>query len=684
VDSYGLELGTADVPASSVLYLAAKYGGGGEGSAAWLAPGSEPVHFYPAPSPERVVGGARSLLSGAGANLGGPGPSAAWYAGATGFVIQTGAAPGTVQRHALRLQPDGGTSIATEASWDGARLLAARSPASRKLYTFSGRATLPLTWDRLPPSMRSVLNAGALGEARIAYLRGERLRELGQPNGVFRVRDGVLGDIVHSVPLIAGRAQLAVYVGANDGMLHAFSADDGRELFAYLPGATLGAIADLSNPANPARATVDGSAAVGEVALGGRTPTILAAGMGMGARGVFALDVSDPAAFGEGVGALWEFTEHDDPGMGFLSAPPQIVSIDVSTRGGAPSPRQFVLVPSAVNHLNVDANGALYMLAVDKPAAQPWQIGANYYRIGTDGADPAQANALSTPGLVRDADGKAILAYAGDLQGSLWRFDLRSRRARRIFIARDNAGRAQPIAQAPAVVYAPGGGYLVLFGTGKFIEQGDVAPTSFLPQSMYAVVDRPGENAEPVTRAQLAQRVLSGSDGYSTTGRQVSYVGPGAQQGWYLDFPNTARDGERLGGGPIARGGAVLFQTMMPSVDACAPAASRQYVLDALSGFALAADGKVQPEAITAARAVAPTLIASQLIEIGMEIGPRDATGGARVTRSFALIPAALAGATPSHDTLGSSTPIRVSFPAKRLGWREVANWQELHDAAGP
>ncbi|UUZ49826.1 hypothetical protein LP420_06625 [Massilia sp. B-10] len=148
--------------------------------------------------------------------------------------------------------------------------------------------------------------------------------------------------------------------------------------------------------------------------------------------------------------------------------------------------------------------------------------------------------------LVLRPDGSASHAYAGDLQGNLWRFDLDRRLAFRVFTAQDRDGVAQPVTHAPAVVFAPGGGYLILFATGKLLEAADLLKPSFTPQSMYAILDRPDLALPPVaSRKQLARRTLSGKDSTTIKGGLADYGARDPRRGWYFDFPNAASDGER-------------------------------------------------------------------------------------------------------------------------------------------
>jgi type IV pilus assembly protein PilY1 len=621
---------------------------------------------------------------------GAAGPLAAWRSGDGGFVIQAGDSPPRLTRHALLIGAGGDASTAAAAEWDAAALLAARAPEDRHIYTFSGQTTVPFTWAGLPAPLRAMLDAGALGELRTAYLRGDRRRELGQPAGLFRKREGVLGDIVHSVPLIVGppapsqadvgyaafREQargrpLVTYVGADDGMLHAFDASNGSELFAYVPRTLVSALAASSDPGFVARSFVDGSAGYGDAVLGARWKSVLVSGMGMGARGVFALDISDPAAFGQGSGALWEFTEADDPIIGYVQAAPQVVKVNTAARGRVAAYRYFAVVPSGINNAALDGNGALFLLALDKPPASRWQEGLNYHRIATTGANPALPNALSAAGLVIAADGSASLAYAGDLQGNLWRFDLAAKTAQRLFTAVDAGGHTQPIAHAPKALFAPGGGYLVVFGTGKLIEKADLLPSSFGPQSLYGILDRLEVPAIPVrSRAQLVKRTLSAAGG--TDGDRLDYFALGAKRGWYIDL---AVDGERGAGTPDSVSGALIFTTVLPGADPDAQPQQRRYVLDALSGMTMGADSGA-----SASLAPAVALLPPLLVETGVAMAGRGASGRATATRTFSLISSAVASSAPGIAQ--PAVKVRVSFPAMRLGWREVANWQELHDAA--
>ncbi|HEX8479396.1 MAG TPA: PilC/PilY family type IV pilus protein [Telluria sp.] len=630
------------------------------------------------------------------------GPSAIWQGDADpggAFLIETTGdlahAAGTLQRRPLIVGPDGAMTYGAAPVWEAALLLA--STANRNVFT-NGPAgtTIAFEWASLPVSARASLDQPApgampdgLGPARTAFLRGDRSGEAGQPQGVFRKRIGLLGDIVGSTPLIVGPPSassageghaafrertkgrpLAVYAGANDGMLHAFSAASGAELFAYIPSAPGQRLSALTDPAYTALAYVDGSPGQGDARIGDSWRTVLVSGMGMGARGLFALDITDPAHFTAGLQALWEFGATDDPAMGHVREAPLLARI------GTPQ-RFYALASSGINSLAPNGAGALFLLALDKPPADKWQRASNYHRIDTKGAIAAVANALSAPALVLKEDGSASRAYAGDLQGNLWRFDLGTLKAHCIFTARGADGAVQPIAHAPRVVHAPGGGYLILFATGKLLEASDLLPSSFAQQSVYAIHDGAGAPADvPATRRQLAVRTLTlSAGGYAIKGEIVAWSAPGAKSGWYFDFPNAVKSGERGAGSPVAIAGAVAIASLIPGAAADGAPATRLYLLDAVTGFAYAPiPGDTAGKATGELVALDPTL-PLLMLDTGVSKGGRTPTGGVTVTRRVTLV--------NPHAKAGARQPsVEVRTPSGRLGWREVANWQELHKAA--
>jgi type IV pilus assembly protein PilY1 len=302
-----------------------------------------------------------------------------------------------------------------------------------------------------------------------------------------------------------------------------------------------------------------------------------------------------------------------------------------------------------------------------------------------DEAGAAGAFALAPPALVAGNDGALSYLYAGDLQGNIWRIDMatgppwKDQTGRKlVFVARDAQGRRQAVTQQLKVAYAPGGGYLLLFGTGKLVETGDTWPSALLPQSFYAVHDDLKEQTPTRGRDDLALRkvgVVADTGSLAIDGESLHYSGGGARHGWYLDFVGTEKTGERSVHGAVLAAGRVAFNTVLPGRDPCSKPATRLYVLDVLSGFAADAAGTVQAGEETGklldGLARAPPL----LLEVASQVGVAGATGRAEARKQFAVVQPGMPAAAAVKVASGP-------LPARRLGWREVANWRELHDAA--
>ena len=621
---------------------------------------------------------------------------------------------GHFSRHVL--PPAGlGSSSTPTAMWDAGALLtgdAARppspAPAARKIFTAimqpdGALQMIPFEWSALSAGQRRQLDQAppvatgtdALGEQRLAFLRGDRSQE----GALFRTRSSVLGDSVNSTPVSVGTASGTrpdvIYVGANDGMLHAFNAADGNELFAYVPNALIATLNRLTSPHYVHQAYVDGPASAGEAMINGGSRTVLVSGMGGGAQGVFALDVTDPMRFADGGGVLWEFTDRDDAMMGNVTTRPQIAKLRTRTVAGVPAYKYFAVVASGLNNYAADGyasptgKGALFLLALDKARDAAWQLNVNYYRLITSVADATLANALNAPVLVADRTGALRFGYAGDLQGHLWRFDFDGGApwadavgpgagGTPLFVARDADGKRQPITHQPLLAYAESGGYLVLFGTGKLIEKADRASAGFAPQSYYAIRDSLRHPAEVVTsRSQLTRRVLSGDAGLpplSISGAGMAFD----SMGWYVDFLQAATTGERSIDSGVLAAGEVLFNTLLPGNDPCGKARSRTYAFNVLSGL---------PKDATVAGLPTPSMerpiigqisddyrATPSLLPITTSATPRDPTGRTRLLKELAV-----AHVTPQGSvTVGQ---IKVQLRAGRLSWREVGNWRQLHEA---
>lgn len=751
----------------SALYLASKYGGfadsnadgnpfraSGGGGQADVASNSEwaegidddgqpkPSNYFLVGEPPHLLGAMRRIFESAAAPSGG---NAAEATISSNRIAETGSSlyvsrfsgrrwSGTLLSYPLAY--DAATSTvrqAEEPAWDAGALLtgnasaqpalAARDPSERHIFTLSsaGRGT-PFRWEALDNALRGHLNStpyatppasDALGADRLAYVRGDRRKELSTADGVFRVRDSVMGDIANSNPLFVGAPgpyaqdagydrfleankarSPAVYVGANDGMLHAFSAATGSELFAYVPRAVLPKLGSYSSPEHVHQSYVDGSPTAAEARMGdGSWKTVLVSGMGAGATGVFALDVSDPAAFSADK-ALWEFTGRDDKDMGHVLQAPRILKFRLSapTPAGAAAYAWFAVVPSGFNSANPERRGALFLLSLDKAAGAAWKRGVNYHKIVLPApADKTTVNALGTPGDYAAADGSVRWLYAGDTQGNLWKFDFTGRapwnednalgfKGLPLMVATSPGSNAkrQPITVAPEVGAGPNGGAIVLFGTGKFVSAEDIGSASHAVQTLYGVYDSGTAIPAQETRTQLQPRtaaVVTGQPLPAIVGEPFVY-GTGnrsavSRRGWYFDLPGSLDSGERQVTRLTLSDGYLFFNTLIPNGNACsANGGGRSCAVNAMTG--LSKGGTCVPSTVG-------LLSSPLLVALGEgAYGSPDAFGRRSATKNLSVINTGFRAGSGGAG-ISTAQPVeggQVSQVAGRLSWRQIMDFR--------
>lgn len=392
-------------------------------------------------------------------------------------------------------------------------------------------------------------NYAVSGDDNAKYLMGNNSLEERNGTGRLRNRQSLLGDIVHSSPAYV-RDTDTLYVGANDGMLHAFDAEDGRELFAYVPNIiNFSSLAELSRPDYGHKYFVDGPVAVSARTL---TPdrNILIGSLGRGGKGLYALDVSSPESFASG-DVKWERSETPDGNMGLVLGRPVIAR--VSTGDNA------VIVSNGIN--SATGRAALIVLDLDD--------GSIIGEIDTGAGGENEPNGLSTPTAVFGSDGRSVAyVYAGDMLGNVWKFDLSDTdasawSATRLFTAHDAGGQPQPITAGVAVATNPRTfERWIFFGTGRYLTTEDADPDSSGTQSMYGFVE-PGEDAW--SRSDLEEReIVEISD--QLRGFQESEALPADRQGWVIDLPGP---GERIVQDAQVASGYLITASMMPTGDAC-------------------------------------------------------------------------------------------------------------------
>ncbi|MGV3655132.1 MAG: hypothetical protein ACO1N5_13055 [Noviherbaspirillum sp.] len=375
---------------------------------------------------------------------------------------------------------------------------------------------------------------------------------------------------------------------------------------------------------------------------------LLLSGLADGAPGLEARDAADPDQ------VLFRFTIQDDAGIGSISGAPVTALFPLEAGGGPSAYRRFAVVPGA---------GALFLLALDKDPLAPWQAGGNYFKLELPRGADEPPSLLARPALLPGGDGAIRTAYAGDRQGRLWRFDFSAGWRRGgmtpflLFEAIGPEGEAQPVSTKPALVFAPRG-TLVLFGTGAR----DAGAPGI--QSFYAIRDIAAPD-EPVSRRRLAARTLSdaGDGRLRIAGPSFRYgLTEEERQGWHIDFPQP----ERSVTDPVAVDGKLVFQTWIPGREGCAAGHMRTYVLEALSGLAIAD----QPTGSLSAAAWPEPLF---LVRTALETGSANAFGRRMARSTYAIRPVA----GPLGQEGSAAAPMEAfssETPVGRLAWREVFN----------
>ena len=458
----------------------------------------------------------------------------------------------------------------------------------------------------------------------VAYLRGDHSNEQAN-SGVYRNRTHLLGDIVDSVATPVGppnqpyydstnpgyssfvstylNRKTVVYVGANDGMMHAFDgtipsgsttcSSCGSELFAYIPSFLYGTsstasttgLASLGNPSFTHHYFVDATPLSFDVDFYNTTTspstthdwhTLLIGGLGKGGTGFYAIDVTDPSTWtSESAVAgkvLWEFTNTN---MGYSFGAPHVVK---TKKYG-----WVVIFSSGYNN----ADGQAHFFIVDPKTGTLLQDIAT-----TTGSTSAPLNVAQFALYIPDkTDFTADALYAGDLQGNVWRVDLTNLNSSNQYKApmllatlANASGTAQPVTTMPLIETDQqlSKRYLVI-GTGQLLSSNDLTSSSV--QSIYVIYDGtsaaggfytsstlPTGFSFPIARANLTNDTSSLLTGVGSS--------PPNSLGYYVDLGVVSNVAGRVDVNPTVYDGVWAFAVNIPNGQVCSPGGTN-YVVSA-------------------------------------------------------------------------------------------------------
>ncbi|CAA2099703.1 Type IV pilus biogenesis factor PilY1 [Variovorax paradoxus] len=511
-------------------------------------------------------------------------------------------------------------TIGTTPLWSAQALLDAAAPTSRKIYykqpstttlrafnwtnlntdgygaRFSNLCTQAVVASQCASLSTADKNAANTGEKLVDYLRGVRTFEAASTTNsttaaLYRKRTHVLGDIINGAPVYVGKPPFSyadagyaafvtskatrkpvVYVAANDGMLHAFSAgssDGGTELWSYVPSHVIPNLYKLADASYESKHQyyVDGAPVMADIKVGSTWKTILVGGLNSGGNGYYALDITDP----ENPLALWEFTNAN---MGLTYGNPVVTKQADGT--------WVVAFTSGYNNTGGDGLGHLYVVNAS--------TGALIHDLPTTAGSAASPSGLSKINAWIDvtSDNTTKRFYGGDLQGNLWRFDIDNlvlphQSAMLLAKFQVDASTLQPITTKPETAEVDGKPIIVV-ATGRYLGASDVEDTT--QQTIYAVKDNLTDAGWGDVRADttnMVRQTLTATGTTATiTNNPVNWSNKG---GWWVDLPHSR---ERVSTNMGLQFSTLAIVSAIPSGDACASGGSSwRYYLNVTNGGVL-------------------------------------------------------------------------------------------------
>lgn len=434
--------------------------------------------------------------------------------------------------------------------------------SARKIYFGSSL----FNWTNLTAAEKTAL----VSQDVVNYLRGDPSKEQ-RNGGVLRDRFmTVLGDIVHSQPILVGRPSSSLYngksfsgatvyssfantqsnrkpvlyVGSNDGMLHSFDAYTGAELYAYIPKTLTPDLKKLADPNYQHQYFVDGELTVADAYIGGAWKTVLVGTLGAGGKAVFALDITNP----DDVKFLWEKNATQVPALGNNISKPLIAQVADG--------QWKAIVGNGPNSSGDKAQMLMFDLATGNVTAVDTNESNNNGLSGV--------TAWSTY-----ANGISDVFFAGDVRGNVWKLKPDGSTPVKLFTAVSKNNTVQPITSSLLAGLNPENNeFWLFFGTGQYLSQADLTDNS--SQSWYGLKIT---SDSAIDRNNLVKRRILVEQNNGTMAVRVSDLGTTDElinkSGWYFDLPEN---GERMVIPNIFQGDALIGTVRIPdAADICKP-----------------------------------------------------------------------------------------------------------------
>jgi type IV pilus assembly protein PilY1 len=290
-------------------------------------------------------------------------------------------------------------------------------------------------------------------------------------NNTTTTRDWILGDVLHSGPAVVAYSitRSVIYVGSNDGMLHAFDDTNGQELWSYIPQDQLPYLKNLNGTIHPY--SVDGSPKAyifdhnknGIIGDDASDKVILVFGERRGGTTYHAIDVTNP----DDPRFLWDIQRGDSglTELGQTWSAPLIKKVKLNSGvknvffvgGGYDPVNEDVQPPTtdaegrSIYAIEVETGNRIWSYSVSNNAAMTYAI-------------PSDVTTLDT-----NRDGYVDQLYVGDVGGQMWRFDLSDPNvgnwSGRVLFRSNSGGSHRKILYRPDLT-REATYYMLFFGTG--------------------------------------------------------------------------------------------------------------------------------------------------------------------------------------------------------------------------
>jgi type IV pilus assembly protein PilY1 len=448
----------------------------------------------------------------------------------------------------------------TSTLWDAGTVLRGRAASTRTIYTVINEALVEFNNINIIADDLGVAN-DTERDKLISYVRGiDSYDDDGDGNN-SEERSWKLGDIFHSGPVIVGAPKRfyfdygysgenefyetckdrtkIILAGANDGMLHAFQASDGDELWAFIPPNLLSRLKHMRTAHTffvdlPVRvedvwfSTGDGTGAIAISKTASEWHTIAVVGEREGGNQFNALDITDTTS----PSWLWRFNT-----SGETWGRPAINRVNIS------DDEVWVVIMSGGYDSAGEKGKALYIVNA-QTGASIWS-----YKLMDDSA-PAPPYAVDI-----NFDGLIDRIYLGDLGGNMYRFSVHDGNTANWFDSKlfnAPSGQIRPVYTQAVGSFDTQNNLWIYFGTG---DKSD--PTaSNAPEKFFAIK----EGCPYDEKLSCTDYSFSNLTNYTGKSGEMT-----KEQGWYI---NMTGQGEKILNPPTVFGGVVYFTTYTPSQSA--------------------------------------------------------------------------------------------------------------------